>query len=202
MLVILFVIIAILLIYSLLMISIETKTFEFGVMRLTGLSSRGLISLIAIQAILFVLPAIIAAFILSVPIIAVFYNYTISGSGGYNAPPIPSGSSSLLALALGLFIPAVSAMIPIQRALSKNLNDSINVQRSKISGILVTVFDRNNGMMLPFVLVGSICVFGGTSIYYFLPKGFLLMDYALLLNMFFLILSGMIAGLILLVNNL
>ena len=46
--VILFAIIAILLIYSLLMITIETKTFEFGVMRLTGLSSRGLISLIVI----------------------------------------------------------------------------------------------------------------------------------------------------------
>ena len=36
--VILFVIIATLLIYSLLMISIEKKTFEFGVMRLVGLS--------------------------------------------------------------------------------------------------------------------------------------------------------------------
>ena len=46
--VILFVIIAVLLIYSLLMISIEKKTFEFGVMRLTGLSKNGLISLIVI----------------------------------------------------------------------------------------------------------------------------------------------------------
>ena len=44
--VILFVIIAVLLIYSLLMISIEKKTFEFGVMRLTGLSKNGLIALI------------------------------------------------------------------------------------------------------------------------------------------------------------
>ena len=44
--VILFVIIAVLLIYSLLMISIEKKTFEFGVMRLAGLSKNGLIALI------------------------------------------------------------------------------------------------------------------------------------------------------------
>ena len=35
---ILFVIISILLIYSLLLISVETKTFEIGVMRLLGLS--------------------------------------------------------------------------------------------------------------------------------------------------------------------
>ena len=148
------------------------------------------------------LPAIIAAFILSVPILAVFYNYTVSGSAGYDALPIPSGSAALLALALGLFIPAVSAIIPIQRALSKNLSDSLNVKRSKSSGVFVTVFDRNKGKVLPFVLFGSICVFGGTSVYYFLPKGFLLWDYAILLNVFFLILIGIIVGLTLLVNNL
>ena len=36
--VLLFVVLSILLIYSLLMISVETKTFEFGVMRMVGLS--------------------------------------------------------------------------------------------------------------------------------------------------------------------
>ena len=125
-LVILFVIIAVLLIYSLLLISIEKKTFDFGVMRLVGLTTHGLVSLIGIQSILFVLPAIISAFALSVPILATFYHYT-SSSTGYTATPIPSGSAVLLALTLGLFIPSISAIIPIQRALSKNLNDSLNV---------------------------------------------------------------------------
>ena len=37
----LFVIVSILLIYSLLLISVETKTFEIGVMRLVGLSKTG-----------------------------------------------------------------------------------------------------------------------------------------------------------------
>ena len=47
-LVIMLIIIAILLIYSLLLISIEKKSFEFGVMRLAGLSKSGLILLITI----------------------------------------------------------------------------------------------------------------------------------------------------------
>ena len=38
--------------------------------------------------------------------------------------------------------------------------------------------------------------------YYFLPKAFLTMDYSLLLNLFFFILSGFILGLTLLTNNL
>jgi ABC-type antimicrobial peptide transport system permease subunit len=44
--IILFVILSILLIYSLLMISVEAKTFEFGVMRMQGLSKSGLIYMI------------------------------------------------------------------------------------------------------------------------------------------------------------
>lgn len=43
---ILFVIISVLLIYSLLMITTETKTFDTGVMRLLGLTSYGFISMI------------------------------------------------------------------------------------------------------------------------------------------------------------
>ena len=45
---ILFVAISVLLIYSLLMINVETKTFEIGIMRLTGLSSGGFIAMVAI----------------------------------------------------------------------------------------------------------------------------------------------------------
>ena len=43
---ILFIAISILLIYSLLMITTETKTFDFGVMRLIGLSSTGFVTMI------------------------------------------------------------------------------------------------------------------------------------------------------------
>jgi len=60
--ILLFIIIAVLLIYSLLMISVETKTFEIGVMRMVGLSKNGLVYLIFLQALMFVLPAIIFAF--------------------------------------------------------------------------------------------------------------------------------------------
>ena len=43
--IILFVIISVLLIYSLLMITTETKTFDIGVMRLVGLSSSGFVAM-------------------------------------------------------------------------------------------------------------------------------------------------------------
>ncbi len=46
--VILFVIVAILLIYSLLLISVETKTFEIGIMRMVGLSKSNFVGMIFI----------------------------------------------------------------------------------------------------------------------------------------------------------
>lgn len=46
--ILLFVIIAILLIHSLLMISVETKTFEIGVMRMIGLSKQGIMMMVII----------------------------------------------------------------------------------------------------------------------------------------------------------
>ena len=74
-LVIMLAMIAVLLIYSLLLISTEKKTFEFGVMRMTGLSTGRLIILIALQAIIFVLPAITCAFICSVPLLFIVYHF-------------------------------------------------------------------------------------------------------------------------------
>jgi ABC-type antimicrobial peptide transport system permease subunit len=67
--IILFVVISILLIYSLLMITTETKTFDVGVMRLTGLSSCGFISMILTQGVMFVLPSILSAYICAYPIL-------------------------------------------------------------------------------------------------------------------------------------
>ena len=60
-------IISILLIYSLLMITTETKTFDIGIMRLIGLSSSGFVAMVFTQAVMFVLPAIIFAYICSFP---------------------------------------------------------------------------------------------------------------------------------------
>ena len=71
---ILFVAISVLLIYSLLMINIETKTFEIGIMRLTGLSSGGFIAMVAIQAIMFVLPSIISALACVLPVMWVIFS--------------------------------------------------------------------------------------------------------------------------------
>ena len=70
---VMFVIVAILLIYSLLMISVETKTHEIGIMRLVGLTKLGFVGMILTQSACFVLPSLFSAFICSIPCIWLVY---------------------------------------------------------------------------------------------------------------------------------
>lgn len=66
---ILFIIISVLLIFSLLMNSVEQKSFENGIMRLVGLSKYGYVFMIVTQAVMFVVPSIIAGYLASIPLL-------------------------------------------------------------------------------------------------------------------------------------
>ena len=56
------IIISIMIIYTLLMLSIEQKNFEVAVIRMVGLKELGIIGLVICQAFLYVLPAMGLAF--------------------------------------------------------------------------------------------------------------------------------------------
>ena len=71
--------ISVLLIYSLLMLSVESKSFELGVMRMVGLSKINVIMLVIFQSFMFVIPSIISGFITSFVLLqaAKFYAETV-----------------------------------------------------------------------------------------------------------------------------
>ena len=112
------------------MITIETKTFDTGVMRLLGLSRGGFVALIFTQSLMFVLPSLILAFICVVPSLWFIYSKIEDEKQEWSLQLLPDLSASLLGLAVGVLIPALSAIIPIRRALSKSLTDALNVARS------------------------------------------------------------------------
>ena len=80
---IMFIGVAVLLIYSLLLISVETKTFEIGVMRLVGLSKKGFMGMILVQACCFVFPSVIAGFICAFPSIWMIYKLLFTEEMGF-----------------------------------------------------------------------------------------------------------------------
>ena len=80
---ILFVIVSVILIYSLLLISVETKTFDIGVMRLVGLSKTGFVLMIFTQAAMFVIPAVVLGFASSLPMMYFLYSILFTKDLGF-----------------------------------------------------------------------------------------------------------------------
>ena len=112
--IILFAVISILLIYSLLMITTETKTFDIGIMRLIGLSSCGFVMMIFTQAVMFVFPSIIFAYACSYPALWYIFSQLLGSSlSSGEVSFVPGAVATVEALAVGLLIPALSAIIPI-----------------------------------------------------------------------------------------
>jgi ABC-type antimicrobial peptide transport system permease subunit len=87
--VVIFVIVSCILIYSMLMINVDTKTFENGIMRMVGLTKKGFCFVILVQANLFVIPSVICAFVAIIPMLYVLYGFLFSSEEGYNPTLFP-----------------------------------------------------------------------------------------------------------------
>jgi FtsH-binding integral membrane protein len=97
----------------------------------------------------------------------------------------------------------ISSVIPIQSAMSKNLNESLNATRSKTKGQKVEIKDANGfENKIPYLISGGLLSLMGILIYFVLPLAVISFNLGLLLEIFFLILIGMIFGLTLISFNL
>ena len=85
--------------------------------------------MIMTQAALFVVPSVILGFLFALPSIYAIYCMLFSDDLGFMPSIAPGSSATLQALFIGIFIPTLSSIVPIKRAMSKNLNDSLNTQR-------------------------------------------------------------------------
>ena len=171
-------------------------------MRLVGLSKTGFTVMIFTQAAMFVLPAVILGFVGSIPLMYLLYDNLFTEDLGFEVTLFPETKAIIQALCLGLLIPTISAIFPIRRALSMNLNDSLSPHRSKSTGILIRFVQGDWESMLTYVLFGAISVLFGISIYYYLPMALYREDYQMMFSIFFIILLGMLTGLTILAMNL
>ena len=80
------------------------------------------------------IPSIIFGYILSIPTLAYIYKQLFKKESGINVASIPTGPATLQALLLGLLIPIISSIMPIQTAMNKNINESMDSSRSKTKG--------------------------------------------------------------------
>ena len=114
---------------------------------------------------------------------------------------LPTFMSIFWALIIGIFIPLASSILPLQIVLSKNLNDALDYSHSKQKAALVKILRTQDFDKSPYIVFGLISVVYGVSIYYLMPLALISLNFSLLLNIFFMILIGMLFGLVLLTSN-
>ncbi|KAJ3449553.1 abc transporter permease protein yxdm [Anaeramoeba flamelloides] len=176
------------LIYSLLLTDIEEKTYEYGMLRALGMPHRVLIRLLILQSIFFAVPGIVFGLGLS-GIINIPIARLLSGFARFEPRYVLSWSSTLLSGLLGLLMPVISNIIPIRRALSNKLRDSLDLYHDTSSDISVTKIKLNrlkislNGISMSIFMVAA-----GLIIYYLVPLTFVYQSFV----WFFAIFSGIL----------
>eukprot|EP00949_MAST-11_sp_MAST-11-sp1_P001231 g1231.t1 len=190
------------LVYSLLLISIESRTFEIAILRMIGTTRSGIVKLLVAQALSYSGPSLIlgltAAHIASAYIMGLFAEY--SGVVVPYAGLTPSGA--IYGILLGIGIPIVSSIVPIRAALNKQLSEALDVSRPKTSALDFSIIhDSGDGISPTLLGVGFTLSAFGISIYYLLPLSLLTLDLRLFFNIFFTVLLGLLFGLVLLSVN-
>ena len=104
---------------------VEEKTFEFGMLRALGFNTKNIMSTILVQAFTFSIPGLVSGLIF-----ATILNYLmrsllyklVKNESDYNL----SKESIYIGVSMGILLPLISNIAPIQRALGKNLRASLD----------------------------------------------------------------------------
>lgn len=195
---------SIVLIYSLLMISVETRTFEMGILRMIGMTRPSLVSMLLVQAFAYALPAWIIGMLCALAAYAGAAGIVGSITGAAVPKVITSAGFGLSTL-IGFLVPIAASILPIRAALGKNLQDSLDVRHNKTKAVEINLKRGEDALGVSswtHLMIGIGLSFFGAVIYYVLPQGLLSMNFALLMNMFLFILIGMLLGLVMVALNL
>ncbi len=134
----LLILLSILLIYSLMLSNVEEKTYEFGMLRALGFKTNNLVILLILQGLFYAIPGLGIGLLFSeignIFVANAIFTYS-KEAGSFDL----HYSAVLIGVSLGLFMPLVSNILPISRALSKTLRDSLNVYQRAMNEILVRV---------------------------------------------------------------
>ena len=193
---------SVLLIYSLLMVSVESRTFELGILRMVGMTRPRLVGLLLTQALFYALPAIV----IGLPVaqgFAVPISIFLENLSGVEVSPLLTGLSIGMAILAGLLVPLVGAILPVREALRANVHSSVDTRRSKTVAVRYKLTRSDSAVPSGPLLVIGLVLFGlAFVVYYLLPLALLATNLYALLNIFFLVLIAMLVGLTVLASNL
>jgi ABC-type antimicrobial peptide transport system permease subunit len=131
-------ILSIMLIYSLMLSDVDEKTYQYGMLRALGFKNKNLMALISMQSFSFSVPGLLGgllvAYFLNLIVRYMIFIYA-ENTTNYDL----SQGSIILGVMLGIFLPIISNIILIQRALSKNLRVSLDLYHRSVNELTVSI---------------------------------------------------------------
>ncbi|RNF10338.1 permease, family protein [Trypanosoma rangeli] len=193
---------SVMLIYSLLNLLVECRLYELGIKRMIGFSSANLVFMLLTNAYSFTIPAWLLG-LLTGQLIFLGMRTLIYDVIGVELPRFISGQAVGWATFAGLLLPLVGAIFPVVTILSQKLPDALNATRGRNMGVVYKIVREGDTRGLNYIMlcIGLAFFVFGFLLYYFFPVALLRMRLDWLFVIFFGILIGMLAGLVLLAVN-
>ena len=186
------------LIYSLMLSDVEGKTFEFGMLRALGFNTKNLMITIILQALSFAIPGLFMGLVMAASLNGGLRDvlFTLAGN---SSTYMLSVSSICIGVALGILLPLLSNIIPIQRALGKNLRASLDLYHRSIGELTIQIKSlKDMGLSVNQLIVALLLVVMGVLTYYVAPTAFFFKHYGIFFGILNAVLLQMIIGLTLL----
>lgn len=127
-----------LMIYTLLLSDINTKTFEFGMLRALGFNKQNLASTILFQACVISLPALIFGLAFGSALNASVRKIIFEISRVYTDYNL-TATSVKIAVTIGLIIPLAANIIPLRKALASNLRASLDIHHRHVGEVEILI---------------------------------------------------------------
>eukprot|EP01062_Namystynia_karyoxenos_P016903 TRINITY_DN16223_c0_g2_i1.p1 TRINITY_DN16223_c0_g2~~TRINITY_DN16223_c0_g2_i1.p1 ORF type:complete len:1302 (+),score=431.16 TRINITY_DN16223_c0_g2_i1:222-3908(+) len=184
------------LIYSLLLSNVEERTYEHGMIRALGLTKCALINLLTLQALTFAIPGVAVAIALAF-VTNIIVEESLSEFSKFEPRYGSINTYSLvIPICIGVCVPLIANIIPIQRALGRSLRDALDIAHQSQTVTEVTAQRLEDmGLKLWQTLLAVFMVLAGLMVYYLMPYAFIFDDLPLFFWMLLVILLGMLLGL-------
>jgi ABC-type antimicrobial peptide transport system permease subunit len=184
-----------LLIYALLLNDVEAKTYEYGMLRALGMQHPHLAEILILRALLFAVPGtilgLIGCYFAHIPIADAIAAYA-------SLPPVYALETRAVVIAaiVGIVMPFVANILPIRRALSRTLRDSLDIYHHVISDVNVRVQKLAElGIDLWQTALALLMLVVGIVVFYVIPYAFIFKEIPVFLGILSAVLLGMLMGL-------
>ena len=194
------ILLSMLLIYSLMLSNIDEKTYEFGMLRALGFKSSSLIVLLLFQGLIYAIPAMAFGFLFSF-LVNGFVSFLLFDFAAEITSYSLHYTAIIIGFLLGILMPLISNILPIIRALSKTLRDSLDLYHRVVNIMAVRVMKLEKlGISFSQFINSFTLIIIGITTYYFAPLAFVRQDITLFLAIMNIVLIFLILGFTIFIN--